>query len=612
MSRMTYLQPVETSVDMITSFGGYNHNISISDGEFYDMENLSSDKFPLVSVRGKRVSVPNTSKSYNSSTADGTIDYSTMLITQNDGLYAFKSYNNTLSVFKFNESTDVWDEQCQPITLTTTTLAYSLNMGAQIVIFPAKILYNTVTKTLKPLEQTFTSNFSIALTDHNGTAISSWTSSTTEPTSPDNGDYWLDTSDKDYVLKRYSEASGMWADVQAYAKISVPNTIEGYATAFEGIFEEGDAISIPNSTAIRKAENQKYWVIYKKTSTYIMVPVMPSSTRTDSLSDATLSRTIPIFDYICESNNRLWACRYGNDGDGNTVNEIFACKLGDPTNWHYFANTSIDSYYLSLGVGGKFTGAINYQSTPVFFKEDSVHRIYGNYPANYQLKSITGYGVKDGSDKSIAELNDTVYYLSNSGITAYRGGVPVSLSEVFGAERYKDGIAASAGNKYYVSLKDSSNTRTLFVYDDRYGIWLKEDNLNVTEMFTHNTKIFCKQTDGLVCLTDFAGIDSYEDKVKWAMDTGKIGFNTPYRKFVTRVTFRLRLKLNAMASVFVQYDSDGTWQHVTDIRPMGRPEAIAVPFTPRRCDHFNLMLKGEGEVEVISFTKFYEESSDYA
>lgn len=42
---------VETVVD---TFGGYNHNYKIGDGEFYDMKNLTSDYYPLMGNRAAR------------------------------------------------------------------------------------------------------------------------------------------------------------------------------------------------------------------------------------------------------------------------------------------------------------------------------------------------------------------------------------------------------------------------------------------------------------------------------------------------------------------------------------------------------------------------------
>ena len=39
---------------VMTSFGGINHNLNAGDGELYDMRNLSSREFPLLTPRKKR------------------------------------------------------------------------------------------------------------------------------------------------------------------------------------------------------------------------------------------------------------------------------------------------------------------------------------------------------------------------------------------------------------------------------------------------------------------------------------------------------------------------------------------------------------------------------
>ena len=43
-----------TTRQVIDVFRGYNHNLRISDGEFYDMKNMTSDYYPLLSPRSKR------------------------------------------------------------------------------------------------------------------------------------------------------------------------------------------------------------------------------------------------------------------------------------------------------------------------------------------------------------------------------------------------------------------------------------------------------------------------------------------------------------------------------------------------------------------------------
>ena len=48
------LRELPATREMIDVFRGYNHNLRIGDGEFYDMKNLSSVNYPVLSPRPKR------------------------------------------------------------------------------------------------------------------------------------------------------------------------------------------------------------------------------------------------------------------------------------------------------------------------------------------------------------------------------------------------------------------------------------------------------------------------------------------------------------------------------------------------------------------------------
>ena len=48
------LTPGQTSIQMTSAFRGYNHNEIIGDGEMFDMQNMSGDNYPLLSLRPKR------------------------------------------------------------------------------------------------------------------------------------------------------------------------------------------------------------------------------------------------------------------------------------------------------------------------------------------------------------------------------------------------------------------------------------------------------------------------------------------------------------------------------------------------------------------------------
>jgi hypothetical protein len=70
------------------------------------------------------------------------------------------------------------------------------------------------------------------------------------------------------------------------------------------------------------------------------------------------------------------------------------------------------------------------------------------------------------------------------------------------------------------------------------------------------------------------------------------------------------MELDATASIYIQYDSDGNWHHVSNIRPYGKVKSIAVPIMPHRCDHFAIKIEGKGDCKILSLTKYTEDGSD--
>lgn len=497
-----------------------------------------------------------------------------------------------------------------------------IEMGAYIVILPEKQIVNTVKLVngqyeVTPMETEVDTSGTIyiQICDANNDNITVSSAGKAEPTTKTNGKIWIDTTNGDApIMKRYSDELGLWTEVTPYCQL-----VGGAFADTE--LEEGDAIRInwgtSDLTKVCPAKNQKYYVIHsiKKNGNYSYITfqcgfkaAVDLFTQTLS-SDAEIKRNMPIMDYVIESGNRLWGCRYGENIDGETVNEIYASKLGDPCNWNYFANTSIDSYYVSLGSDGPFTGAVNYQNTPVFFKADCIHRITGYYPANYQVRNITGYGVKPGCHGSAKELNNLVYYLSPVGMMVYSGDTPASLAKPFGTELYHDGIAGTVGNKYYICMYDSENNPAVFVYDDNKAMWHKEDNAEIKCFGTYDNECYAITTDNDIFAT--GGITGTpEGDVEWALQTGDIGYTNPNQKRLLKLVLRLNMELSAQADLYIRYDNDGIWRHCHTIRPTGRTGSVNLPIMPQRCDHFAIKLEGRGEFKMLSAVRYYTVGSD--
>lgn len=491
-----------------------------------------------------------------------------------------------------------------------------IEMGANVVIFPEKVMVNTQKfdsngqyTDIQQLEKCETlSKCSLSMTDatNNGYQVDEVGIGNTAPEEPSNGYGWIDTSENPPSFRVYSEQIEQWAKTNTYCKIT--------SDEISGEWEVGDAIELEFAEegiigdVIVPVSGQKYFVISEVGEGFIRFPAAMKSVLKNTDCSATIKRTVPDMDFIIENENRLWGCKYGTV-DGEPVNEIFACKLGDPKNWHHFTNTSIDSYYVSLGADGEFTGAVSYAGNPFFFREGCIHRIYGNYPSNYSVKTVNCHGVEKGSEKGITTMNDVLFYKSPVGIMAYTGATPVSVSEVFGTERYKNAVAGAAGSKMYFSMMQSDESSVLFAFDDNTKLWHKEDNIGIKDMVTFDNGVYALSADNKLIAME-GGVGEPEDDFEWSLQSGDIGYSTTFYKHLSKLNIRMLLELGSRASVYIQYYSSGSWHHVANLQPTGKVRSVAVPVSPQRCDHFALKISGKGACKILSIAKYIEEGSD--
>ena len=196
----------------------------------------------------------------------------------------------------------------------------------------------------------------------------------------------------------------------------------------------------------------------------------------------------PPLDYAVEHNNRIWGCRYGANGDGDFVNELYACALGDPTEWQQFDGISTDSYCVSLGCSGAFTGACRLGGDVIFFKEDHIIRVSGDFPSDFTVVTMPADGAEQGAYRSIVNVNERVFYKSRQGITVYDGALPYCVSAALGERRFTDVCAGTAAGRYYFAGTAPDGGRNIYVYDTAHGIWYKEDDRrNTCFSFTAST-----------------------------------------------------------------------------------------------------------------------------
>lgn len=566
------------SRQMIDAFGGYNHNLRIGDGEFFNMKNMTSDFYPVLSPRVKRgvYAVP--------AHCTGMIAKDSLCYT--DG-----------SKFIMNEYEVDMGLNDEPKQL--------ISMGAYVIVLPDKKYINTkdisdrgnieVTNEVQ-LEATF------SLCRVDGTEYGDIPAQDTAPAEPENGALWIDTSTVPHVLKQYSASSSIeWVQVATtYIRIAAPGI---------GVdLSEGDGVNISGVTVEALTDLNGSFVLQDVGDGYIVITGIMDKTATQA-GGITVKRSMPDMDFVTESNNRLWGCRYGLSAEGQIVNEIYCCKLGDFKNWECFAGISTDSWRGSVGTDGPFTGAITHLGYPTFFKENCLHKVYPSEVGAHAVQDTACRGVQKGSEKSLAIVNEVLYYKSRSGICMYDGSLPVEVSSALGSVQYESAVAGAHGNKYYISMADMDGQYHLFVYDTAKGMWHREDQLQAEVFCSCRGELYCAAGGEIITMLGSGTQDTAP--VDWMVETGEVGLSSPDTKYISMLTLRLWMEQGAHLRVYIQYDFSPMWDlvHSERSKKMG---SINIPIRPKRCDFMRLRIEGAGNCRIYSVTKTIEQGSERA
>ena len=329
-----------------------------------------------------------------------------------------------------------------------------VSMGAYVVVFPDKVYVNTQDVTdcgSLECERTAPAGSGLALCDETGTAYSGVTESAGAPEEPREGALWLDLSGTEPVLRQYSRE--VWTALEGVCvKVQAAGIGTGFA-AGDGVEVSGCSVARLNGETVLQAADTD-WVAF------------PGTVAGGAVTETAmkLRRFVPEMDYVVQSGNRLWGCKYGMV-DGKPVNEIYASKLGDCKNWRCFAGLATDSYAAARGSDGVFTGAVSYLGNPIFFKERCMERVYASGSGAHQIVTTECSGVQKGSARSLQVVGGVLYYLSGDGVQAFDGSLPVCVSQALGAERYHGGVAGCWQEKYYLSALDREEKPSLLVYD---------------------------------------------------------------------------------------------------------------------------------------------------
>lgn len=558
------------STEQTVRWLGYNHTDTPAEGSFYDCRNISTEQYPLMAVRGAR-----TVAGQMPGMTGNLVRENVLYWTDDNALYKGIGTGERLAILGGSAKT-----------------RRLIAMGAWVIVFPDGVRYNTETGAVDRLGVKNTTNtLDVRMCKYDKTEYTDYTVAAEEPT--DTSKLWLDTSGDTHVLKMYSTTAKEWVSMgTTYLLLRADNLGAGLAeydtVHITGLRDAGSPdVSLP--------EDGDY-IVYAASTDSVMIAgtVEKSMGVNGSRIHITVERVLPELDFVTECNNRLWGC-------SSKTNEILACKQGDPTNWSSYMGLTGDSYRVTVGAPGAFTGCIAYLGYVLFFKEDCLLKLFGTKPSNYQISQTNCRGVQKGSEDSLVIVNETLYYKSPVDVVSYNGGLPNSVSEALGRVTYTDVCAGDVAGRYYLAMT-GEGTRGVWCYDVDKGLWAREDDADVRCVFALNGVGYLAAADGTVYEIQKAGTDSTEGLGRsWWAETGDIGLDDADAKYLTRFRLRMRLPEGSSITVKVRYD-DGAWQTMKTVQG-SKNSSVFLPVVLQRCDHATLRLEGEGPCELLSLAK---------
>ena len=452
--------------------------------------------------------------------------------------------------------------------------------------------------------------------DYSGVAVSA--------TEPAREGRWLDISGEEPVLREWSAATVMWVEITSpYVRIRC-----GDGSIWDGIrvFDTVQlSANVAESTDERVVKLLNSWhYIYGErrengSREIIVAGILPDSSVVINADEGhrrlSWSRTVPDMDFVVEAGNRLWGCRYDEEAG---INEIYASKLGDPWNWHVFQGLSTDSWTASRGAVGAFTGAAVLDGNPLFFRENSLEKVFPSASGAHQIQCYDLEGVEQGAADSLCVIEDRLYYKSRQGVMVYTGTMPRRISDAFGELCFTGGSAARHGRKYCLATRmrtAGEETPVALIFDPRTGDWHIESEAWEGKAVTWQDCLY--YIDGGQIYRMGQGNSEGCADVRWFAETGPQGLQISSsrgstilaeHKWISRIRLRYQMETGARAKVMISYDGR-QWLQAARLfgNRMGSAEANIFP---RRCDHFRLRLEGTGGLQLWSVTMTIKRSDE--
>ena len=605
------LNILQNGRQMLRAFGGVNETYGCSEAELSSSLNFSARGYPALQTRAVRKKV-RAVKDVN-----GMYHLNGLLVCRGTTLEYTPDDSET------REGAVVLEHA-----LTNDRKALT-GMGTKVLIWPDKKAFDTETGELSELGAVWEigeAGMTVTPCDTEGKTYTPGSVGETEPEAPEDGQLFLKGDPEtpygmDSMLLKYSTKNKKGQEIMLQSlRIHCPGlgaamkendtvTLSGVPQRVCDALAKGlngeisistlDGDDIITALALPKKSDRYYgsWTVLRSGTAW---QSLDGKATENEAADAPVKaeRRVPDLDFVTEQGNRVWGCN-------RKENSIYACALGDPTNWYSYRGIASDSYAVSVGSDGAFTGAASCLSYILFFKENCIHKLYGSKPSDYQMSSVRCRGVAAKAAGSLCVIAETLYYLSPDGVMAWSGSLPAKVSGALDTGKLTAADWAMGGQldaRYYLYLHrraDGDGSGRLLVYDTEKGLWHEESPAG-TEMVSTGQQLYLWDGSALWAAGSDRETEGEEEaNLRFEAVTGDIGMSMPDDKYISRVTLRLDALAHTVVTVAVSYDG-GAWETVGSCAVTQEHQRVNLPFVPRRHDLMRLKFSGTGQMTLRS------------
>ena len=604
------LNILQSGRQMLRAFGGVNETYGCSEAELSSSLNFSGRGYPALQTRATRKKVRE--------------------VQDVNGMY----HLNGLVLCRGTtlEYTPDTDESRAGAVVLENALTDNekamTGMGTKVLIWPDKKAFDTVSGELTDLAAAWTlsgGTMTVTPCDGEGRTYTPDGVGTTEPESPADGQLFLKgDAESPYgaggVLLKYSTKNKKWSEI-------LLTSLRLHCPGLGSVLKEGDTVTVSGmpgtvcsaaaaglngevsistldgddviTTLAVPEDSTRYYGSWTVTATGTSWRSADGKVTENEAAAAPvkLERRVPDLDFVTEQGNRVWGC-------SREENSIYACALGDPTNWYSYRGIASDSYAVSVGSDGAFTGAASCLGYLLFFKENCIHKLYGSKPSDYQMSSVRCRGVAANAAQSLCVIAETLYYLSPDGVMAWSGSLPTKVSSALDTGKLTavdKAVGGQLDERYYLYLHRKTDTGSgrLLVYDTERGLWHEESAVGY-EMASTGRQLYLWDGRALWAADpDRETEGEAEAALQFEAVSGDIGLTETDDKYISRITLRLDAQTHSVVTLAASYDG-GPWETLRTAAATGDHARLNLPFEPRRHDTMRLKLSGTGQIALRS------------